>query len=183
MTPTDAASVEIYLRLNNNVVHYFDGAMLVKGEAPDEVVNHGGYWAGDSYERVIDVTNTDVIAAGLSSAAQTSITDYGIREDTESSSAVVDYATAVAWAVGNFNANAVPSIPSRMTLLEPKTIPNQGGSIRIVNLVSSPPALFPSRLAFTISTRVQVEVELGNQRPDMAQLIQATAIRAAEGLG
>jgi hypothetical protein len=52
------------------------------------------------------------------------------------------------------------------------------GSVQVINLPSEAPALFPSRVRYQIGDAITISAELGNQRPDLALLLQQAAARA-----
>jgi hypothetical protein len=189
-TNAAATAVEVFIRFRNGNTHYLDAIGLFEGDVPAEInsvaYTPGGYWSGDTYERVIDVADSG-LSDGipmLSTEAYNSITTYGEREAEISNSAIVDYATAAAFARGYFNSHAVPRIQGPLTIHDPRTLVKPDGTVRLLNLPNPPPAEFPSRIhtRFNADGFVTQEIELGNERPELADLLKLTEQRARQGL-
>ncbi len=178
VTDSDTARLQPFIRIRTNRHIYIDDVMLVKGEIPDEVRDSGGYWPADMYERYIDVTHSG-LTASLDTDVDDSIDDYDEHEKSVTNELVTDYATALAFAAGYFNANALPKVEASLTIYGARELIAQEGKVRIVNLPSAPPALWPSRSSYSITeSAINCQVELGNVRPDLQRLLQLTAERA-----
>jgi hypothetical protein len=179
-TNSDTARLQPFIRARTNEYIYFDDVMLVKGELPDEVQNSGGFWTADAYERYITVEDS-LLAGMLDTDVDTSITTYGDHEDDASSDLVTDLDSALALAAGTFNAKALPTAQAQLDIFAARKIIAQEGNVRLVNLPDAPPALWPARSNYTISPgSIDVRVELGDQRADLAQLLELTAQRAKQ---
>jgi hypothetical protein len=184
-------AVELAIRLDNDNIHYFDAVWFGELEEPDELsAATGGYWEVDTYERVIDVTNADLADSTktggtvISADAAASITTYGEREAEASNTEIVDYPTALAYAVGHFNAHAVPKVQGPITINNARQIVKPDGLVRIINLPNPPAAAFPSRIRTKIGADgfISQDMDLGTERPELADLLRATEVRAAKGL-
>lgn len=181
---SSAVEAEVFLRVRNNNLHYIDAAGLLEGGLPDDWFS-GGYYEGQTYERSVAVTDLPGSVPGrtpkaLTSAAQASITNYGLREQAVDIAHVTDSATAYAFAIGYFNAHAVPEVSAqlRMDALSADDLITQGGLLKLINLPNAPEALFPARINYTIdATGIHLQADLGNPRPDMVELLQFLATR------
>ena len=179
VTDNTTARFQPFIRVRTNEYMYIDDAMLVQGEVPTEVLSQGGFWTADTYERYIDVEDSALVGS-LDADVADSITDYDEHENGSLSNALVtDRATALAYAAGVFNSQALPKIQAQLSIYGARQLIAQAGKVRIVNLPSPPSALWPSRANYTITPdAINCTVELGNLRPDMAGLLQLTAERA-----
>lgn len=182
-TNGDTAQVEIALRLVDNVEHGFDAVYFGYGSAPGEIIatgDDGGYWPADKYERYADVTNTKLTLNTLPAA---SITNYGIQEQPIESDAVTNWdPLAKTFLQDYFNAHAIPPVRARLRLYGPDAPLTIDGTVRLLNLASPPSALYPSRVSYTVDTAITIDAELGDGRPDMADLLTLTEQRAKRGL-
>ncbi len=185
----NTAFFEFVIRVNNNNACEFDGAMLVEGDIPDDVASHGGFWPADTYEARIDVTDarlTDSVATAgtvISAGAAASITNYGLREDRSSNVAIVDELSKLVYAVGKFNAHAVPTQRGTVELLSPTNLVKPDGLVRIINLRFPPDALFPNRCVtdFEQGGFVKQTIDIGDEKPDMVDFLRLTEKRARDG--
>lgn len=170
-------TVEVFLRVRNNNLIYIDAFGLLEGNLPADW-NANGFWAGSEYERVYDVTNTPATErnplSGISTTADDSITNYGQREAEVSNENVTDWGTAIAFAVGYLNAQAVPKVQAqlRCSLASADDLLDMTGTVKLLNLPTAPAALFPARVHYVIGERLEMEADLGNQRPELAQLLR-----------
>lgn len=173
----NAASAELYIKVNAGPAVYLDAVMLVEGALPSEYVNGYTYWPGATYEAMIDAQTTPL--SGLSAGAAGSQGTYGVREAQEEQEGVVDWETATAFAVGYFNARAVPAIEATLTV----PVENAGellgfaGTVKLLNLPTAPDPLFPARIIYDIGDSVVMSCALGNDRPTLAKLFRLTASR------
>jgi hypothetical protein len=121
---------------------------------------------------------------GLDAAVLTSITDYGEHEDAVNIDSVVDWDTAKVYLSDYFNAHATPEIRGTLRvipesadeLLEPT------GTVKLLNLPSAPSALYAGRVRYTISEGVEIDADIGNSKPEMADLLRTVEERAKRGL-
>ncbi len=171
---------EVFIRVEGDYPVFLDACMLLAGSPPAEVYDAHCttcFWDGDTYETVIDTSNGAVTLAG---AAATSLADWGEREDAVSSSAVVDWATAVAFAQGYFEAHATPRIEGQLQIADAREALKPNGLVHLLNLPSGPVDLFPARARYSITgSEIRIDADLGNERPDLAELLDLTAKRAA----
>jgi hypothetical protein len=178
MTESDTARLQLFIRARTERNLYLDDVMLVQGEVPEEVEEDGGYWTGESYERTIDVE--DALLTGMLDAdVEDSIALYGEREAPASNELITDLETMLAFASGQFNARSLPRIEAVLEIFAARELIAQAGRVRLINLPSPPPALWPARSNYTISpTSIDIRVELGNQRPDLQSLLAVTSERS-----
>lgn len=173
-------SVECFIRIRANVTHYIDAAFLVEGDVPQDWWAYG-YWPAESYERVIDVEYTPPTGtAGLTldSGVGNSITTYGEREAAVSNQQVTDYETMIAYAEGYFNANALPKIQAQLRVFDAQALLKPDGLVRILNLPSgTPDPLFPAVVRYTVGDSIDIDADLGNERPEMVALMGLIAKR------
>jgi hypothetical protein len=183
-TESDTVKLQLFLRIRTNETIYLDDVMLVQGEVPDEVENDGGFWPADTYQRYITVEDPLLVGDyALDADVADSIDDYGEHEDEATNDLVVDLASALTFAAGQFNAKALPKVQAGLDIYGARKLIAQEGKVRLVNLPSPPPALWPSRSSYTITGEaILCQVELGNQRPDLAGLLLLTTERARKGL-
>jgi hypothetical protein len=183
-----ASTAEVWLRDRANTILYADAFALIETALPVDWYS-GGYWEGDTYERVWD---TNIIPptvpgrapVGLSASASASIATWGRREAVVQNDQVVDEATGQAFAIGWLNAHAVPQVSAqlRLTATQSEDLIGTSGTIRLLNLPSAPDALFPSRIRYTIDGNgVEIEVDLGSQRPELVEMIRVLAGKRASG--
>lgn len=172
----NVAAAEIYLQIGG--ILYVDGIMLVEGALPSEYAAGKVYWEGDTYTAWLDTAGSGL--TGLSGSAAASQTTYGVREAEESNSSVIDWPTAEAFAVGYFNARAVPKVQAELKcpIGSAGELLDFTGTVKLLNLPSAPEALFPSRIRYTIGDTVEMDAELGNERPTLAQLLRLLESRS-----
>jgi hypothetical protein len=178
-TPNSELSAEIYIRVRSSVVTYIDGVMMVEGPPPLEYVNDHNYWPADQYTKTYDVTSADLT---LATGINTSISTWGVREAFVDQPLVVDKASAIAYANGYLNKHATPDVRGRITLVNwvadavagshRGELINNFQKIRLTNLPLAPAALTPSRIQYTVEDDVQVDVDVEDDRPDLALLLQ-----------
>lgn len=172
-TESTTAKLQLFIRSRTNRDLYLDDVMLVQGEVPDEVENDGGYWEADAYQRAITVEDS-LLVGMLDAGIDDSITQYGEHEEEASSDLVADLDTALGFAAGQFNAKATPKIEAQLQVYQPREIVKQDGKVRLVNLPQPPPPLWPARTTVTVKGEaIEMNVELGNTRPDLAELLNA----------
>jgi len=184
-TAPDTATISVAVRIINNNPVYIDAAFLAYGTAPAELFGTngaGGYWEGDTYERVCDVENASL--SGLSADALTSIATYGEHEQAVEVNSVVDWETAKPYFSDYFNAHASPS--TRASLQVWPTSADElltcDGKVKVLNLPDRIDGLFPSRIQYSISNQVEFTAELGDNREDVSDLLKVTEERAKRGL-
>lgn len=197
----NTAEAEIAIRVTGNTDAVIDGVMLFEGDYPPDALYLKNYPAdpydttnpwfydGDTYQATIatsDVRLDDSTLTGgtaISSEAGASITTYGRHEGRVQNDAVVDEESLLAFAVGYFNAHAVPILQGSVTLLDPPDLVEPDGMVRIINLRLPPDALFPNRMTTTFEAGgfVRQVVDLGSERPDMVEFHRLTEKRAREG--
>lgn len=184
ITDSDASKLQLFIRIQTNRHIYIDDVMLVQGEVPDEVRDSRGFWPSDKYERYIKVTDALLVAPYILDAnVATSITTYGEHENEGNNSLVTDLATALTYAAGTFNSKATPKIAAKLEIFAARKIIGQAGKVKLVNIPNAPAALWPARASYTISAdSINASVELGNQRPDLANLLLLTTERSRRGL-
>lgn len=166
------SEAEIFVRFFNGEVAYIDAIALYENALPQVEA----WYPDKSY--VAHVIATDY-AGLISSPAAASITNYGLREKAESNANIIDQASLDAFAIGYFNSHAVPAIQAKLSIFGPTAPLLLDGSVQIINLPAEPPALFPSRVRYQIqSNAITIDADLGNERPDMALLLQQAAKNA-----
>lgn len=177
MTESTTARLQLFIRVRSERDTYLDDVMLVQGEVPDEVENHGGFWTGESYERTIDVEDA-ALTGMLDAGVEDSIALYGEREAPASNALITDRETMLAFAAGQFNARALPLVQARLDIFAARELLAQAGKVRLINLPKPPPALWPARASYTISpASIDVSAELGNRREDLQSLLALTSKR------
>jgi hypothetical protein len=178
----DTDTVQVFLRDRNNNILYVDALALLDGNLPTDWSN-GGYWAGDAYEIIFDVTNTPATErrpdSGVTGDALTSITDYGEREASVSNDQVVDFSSAVALAVSYLNAYATPRIQAELKtrVRSASDLINMAGAVKLVNLPDAPDALFPARVSYTIGDNIDLVAQLGNEKAELIGLMRLLAAK------
>lgn len=194
-------TADVWIRNRSNQRIYIGGAMLVEGIAPAEVINDGNFWEGSSYEKVYSVTDSDISPINYSSAgvsydhptilydttsltsgtvltpaAQSSITNYGIKSKFERNDMVFNKATAIAFATGYLNQNAVPKIHASAELLDfNEPLFDFGSMVKLNNIKNAPDPLNLVRIEIDISRTIQCRLELSNEFPTLALLTLAYA--------
>lgn len=169
---SNAAEAEVFIKVDGGPALYLDAVMFVEGDLPSEYVSGKTYWEGETYEAMMDTASSGL--AGLSAGAAASQATYGIREAEEAQEGVTDWETASAYAVGYFNAKAVPSIQASLMVpaKEAGELLGFAGTVKLLNLPSAPDALFPSHVRYDIGDSVVMTADLGNDRPTMAKLFR-----------
>lgn len=166
--------IRIYDTSGNPV--YIDAVMVTQGAAPGA----GDFWKGANYEGIRDVTY--FTGGELSSAASASISTYGLREKAESVDNITNATLLDAFAADYFNAYAIPAVQGRLQIKNATRLVALTGTLRVVNLTNAPPALFPSRVRYRIGESLDIDVDLNNQRPDMATLLRKVAAQAVRSM-
>ena len=120
-----------FLRFTSSGTYYVDGAQLIVGQI-------GGTYGQQLYTR--DGTyraNGFNVEAGaitglLTADAAASITTWGEREASVTNTDVVDDTTGAAFAVGYFDAFAVPTVQARLTLDQPTSPLLLDGAVQVM---------------------------------------------------
>lgn len=189
-TQANTRSVELLIRHTDNSEVYIDGIFFCQGEKPPDMdlglwtPGEEEYWTGENYERVRRVTDSD-LAAGLSAAAETSITDYGERMEVVSEPLVIDETSGREFAEGYFNESAIPAIMANLSVDGLKEASEllviTDGKVKIVNLPDGPDALSPARVNYTFQgDRINMTADLGAEHPTMEGLLRH--VQGREGL-
>ncbi len=169
---SDCVKARIFIRNRSNAALYLDAIALLEGDIPYDMNANECYWEGSDFEATADVTDARLIH--LNSSVKNSIATFGDREAYVTDSDVIDWTEAELYISSYLNAHAYPEVKGRMTLIlgGGSEVPNNSGSIRLVGLPNEPQPLYPSRIAFTVSADARVDVDLGNERPDLALLLR-----------
>jgi hypothetical protein len=170
-TTTNVMDLEIRLYDGNAV--YIDAVGLYEGAS-----RPGLYYTGDTFQAVRSVT--DYSAGQIGSDAAASITAWGEREKAEQIDTVLDTSTLDAYCIGYFKSKAAPVIQGRLTLKGATDSVGLDGLVQVENLPSAPPALFPSRLRYQIGQTIDIDIDLNNERPDLALLLRNAVIGASK---
>jgi len=175
-TGTTTNTIQPFIRIydsSSNPV-YVDAVMITVGAAPPL----GDFYKGSNYEAVRSVTDYTVGQIGTAQSA--SIASYGLREKAESVDLITNSTLLDTFVVPYLAAFAVPAVQGKLEIKG--AVKNVGltGTLRVVNLPSAPPALFPSRVRYRIGDSFDISVDLNNQRPDMAQLLRKVANQAVK---
>ena len=179
VTQTDTAYLVPQLRLYTNTRVAWDALMLVKGDAPADVLNYPTvYWDADAFKACGDASDfTGYGDISLPADVVNSIATYGEREKLIANEAVVDWDTWKAFIVGYLKSYAVPMIrgSAELTIGAAGDIVRPDGCMRLLNLRNAPDPLFVSRASYKIGDEILVELDLGNERPEVWTLMQVVA--------
>lgn len=177
-TRADTAKVEVFVRFRENQVNMVDGIFLCHGELPPTILDMTDYWAGENYERIIK-TSDALFTGGLAldADADSSIADYGEREEEVSNELVTDYSSFMIFAQDFFNSAAVPSIMANLRVERlmrvSELLTTADDKVRIINLPNAPDALNPVRVSYTIrGDAIDFTADLGNEMPTMDALLR-----------
>lgn len=171
----ETSSVELFLRFYNGHRAYVDAVGFWLNNLPDGSVYPGGWYPGENFAAYRTVSD---YAGSIAPEAAASITNYGLRERAESNDNIIDGGSLDAFMIGYFNAHAVPLVQAKLDLFGPTAPLALDGRVQLVNLPSEPPALFPSRVRYSIKDAITISADLGNQRPDLALLLKKAASQA-----
>ncbi len=169
-TPTGSTNgVDIVIRLYDNNPVLIDAVGLYQGNTPPT-----DYYTADTYNSRRKVS--DYTAAQIGTAQAASITTYGEREKVESNVSIVDRTTLDLFCTGYLQSHAIPVVQGRLTLIDPAGVVNPDGTIQIENLPSAPEPAFPSRMRYQFNSdgQVKLDIDLNNERPDLALLLRKT---------
>lgn len=171
-TGTDCDAIEVFVRAYTSGTYYIDGAGMWanRGSAPPI------YMAGDTFQAVRDVTLYSQDSIGV--AATQSIATWGERESKVENSNIYDQATLDAYAQSYFRVNAVPQVQGTLRIegvTSDTILPNLDGQVQIGNLPSAPDALTPARIRYQCGGKIDLNVDLNNERPQLDRLLRLVA--------
>jgi len=173
-TGTTTNTIQPFIRIydsSSNPV-YVDAVMITMGASPPL----GDFYTGSNYEAVRSVT--DYTSGQIGTAQAASIASYGLREKAETVDIITNSTLLDTFAIPYFAAFATPSVQGSLTVKNAVKNVSLTGTIRMVNIPSPPPALFPSRVRYNIGDSFEIAIDLNNQRPDMAALLRKVAKQA-----
>lgn len=157
----------------DGVTVYLDGMGVFQGSTPPDL-----YYPGDTITAVRDVTD---YSGSVNSDALASASSWGLREAAVSQDTIQTKALLDAWAVGYFNAHAVPAIQARLDIEGADAPINLDGTVRLVNLPAAPAPLFPSKVRYEVAETIKLSADLNNERPDLALLLRQMVVGAPTG--
>lgn len=175
-------SVELLVRHMDNDEVLIDGVFFCQGDFPEDldigVLSSGEYWAGENYEKRMKTSDAAFTGGyALDAAADTSIADYGEREDEVQNELVTDLTTALTFGQDYFNSFAIPSIMANLRVERlmrvGELLTTADDRVKIVNLPSAPAPLNPVRVSYTIrGDAIDFTADLGNEMPTMDALLR-----------
>lgn len=165
-TSASTNRLEPFIRFYSDGEVYVDAVMVALGS----LTPAGVFYSGRAFEAVRSAS--DYSEGQIGAAAANSIATYGLRERAERTEQVRDIATLDSFAQGYFRAHATPAVQASLKAKGTTRRVALDGKVRIVNLPSAPEALFPSRVRYQIGESFDLEIELNNERPDLAQLLR-----------
>lgn len=169
-TNTIQPFVRVYDSSSNPV--YIDAVMITQGAAPPST----DFYTGTAYGAVRSVT--DYTSGQIGTEQNASITTYGLREKAESVEQITNTTLLDTFAIPYFIAFGTPSVQGKLSVKNATRNVDLSGKLRFVNLTNAPSALFPSRVRYRIGESFDIEVDLNNQRPDMATLLRKVATQS-----
>ncbi len=158
--------LEPFIRFYSDGEVFVDAVMTTLGS----LTPLGVFYPGRAFEAVRSVS--DYSESEIGAAALDSITTYGLREKAETVEFVRDIATLDTYCQGYFRAHATPAVQASLRVMGTTRRVALDGKVRLVNLPSAPEPLFPSRVRYQIGESFDLEIELNNERPDLAQLLR-----------
>ncbi len=167
--------LEPFIRFKSEGEVYVDAVMVTLGS----LTPLGVFYPGRAFTAIRSVT--DYASGDIGQAAYDSITTYGIREKAETVEYVRDIATLDTYCKGYFRSHATPAVQANLRVKGTTRRVALDGKVRLVNLPSAPEPLFPSRVRYQIGESFDLEVELNNERPDLAQLLKMVGSSTTNG--
>lgn len=168
-TTSDTANVAISIRFYSTGIYYVDAAGLYLGILPDE------YYPSTNFEAIKSVQ--DYTSMQIGEDQYNSIVDWGEREPSDiTMDTIIDTPTLDAFLIGYFSAFAIPSVQAKLNIYAATYPIFQDGGLKILNLPSPPPNLFPTRIRYQVGESVEIEIDCNNERPDMALLLRQLAL-------
>ena len=173
LTGSDAAYAVSYLTFRGDTDILIDAFELRDASAGDDFLR------GETFER--RVAAADICDVG--SPAQTSATDYGVREAPVENTRLHEWnAEAQAWAKAYLDKSAVPPERAQLDLTDEDgrrqpINPLAGTLIKVVGTKKPLPAAYPARAQYTFDAggSESVSAELSDERPSLARLLAFTS--------
>lgn len=171
-TGSNCDAIEVGLRAYESGVYYIDAA----GMWADMARSPPFYVAGDTFQGLRDVTHYSSAAIGFAAAA--SVATFGEREASVSNADLIDTTSLDAYAISYFRAMAVPQIQATLRV-ENATgdigLVGLDGQIKLINLPSAPDALTPVRIRYQVGSKIDLKIDLNNERPQLERLLRLVA--------
>jgi hypothetical protein len=167
--------LEPFVRFLNEGVVYLDAVMVTQGTSVPQSV----FYTGNTFEAVRSVT--DYTSGDIGTEAAGSISTYGIREKEESVEHIRDLDSLDAYCKSYFRAHAVPAVQAKLTLKGITATLGLAGKVKLLNLPDAPEPLFPSRIRYRVGESFDAEIDLNNERPDLANLLRKLTANVPKG--
>ncbi len=158
----------------NNVEVYVDAVGLYEGNAEPDL-----YYPGDTIMAARSVSD---YSGSVSAAANASLATWGLREVPVSQDTITTKALLDAYCPSYFDAFAVANVQARLEIDGAVRAINLDGTVKLLNLPSPPPALFPSKVRYDVGETIKVSADLNNERPDLAILLMRIALGQPSGV-
>jgi len=159
--------------LTNAVGVLVDAVGLYEGSAEPDL-----YYPEDTItalRSVVDYSG-EVDADVLAGADAIEDGGWGLREAAVSQDSITTKELLDAFCPAYFNAHGRPNVQARLEIDGATSPVRLIGTVKILNLPSAPPALFPSNVRYEMGETIKVSVDLNNKRPDLAVLLRKMAL-------
>ena len=167
----DDSTVRVGLKFIQDAEVLVDAFYFTDWNEDDTVLDN--FVAGKNFEFTLD-TDQDFVQndADLPAAVKTSITDYGIRDISESVEGISDLATAQNWGIGYFGLNAQPVTSHRVGIADWWEEIAPDGLFRLLG--TSIEDAFPVRIAYKLGgdSMLNLDIDLNTERPTFEGLLK-----------